>query len=70
MKITVYSRTHPAGVEKDSSFLTPAVIECIETTGVFRGNCPCCTLPIVVREPGAELTAIDEHHLLHGDQLQ
>lgn len=72
MKVRVFSLTHPVGVEKDASFLTPAVMECIETTGVFRGTCPCCDKTIVVRMIGerSAMTAGDEHFLLHGSKPQ
>jgi len=75
MMYRVYSKTHPEGVARDGEIdptflgvMTPAIIDCIEHSGVYRGACPCCDKPIVVRMAGerSTLTAGDEHFLLHG----
>jgi hypothetical protein len=63
----IYSVTIPEGVLKDVE-LTPEIVAEIDAKGVWRGGCPCCGKPLVIRYGGerSAMTAGDEHFLLHG----
>jgi hypothetical protein len=67
MKVILYSKLVPRGVTRDSDVMPAWIMEAIETSGVYRGDCPCCDRRIVVRMAGERfnMTAGDEHFLLH-----
>jgi len=65
--IRIFSKSRPEGVVKDNELMTPEVLASVETTGVYRGKCPCCDKRIVVRHAHMSASAGDEHYLLHGD---
>lgn len=74
MKVRIFSTVRPEGVERDASILPlfDTVVATIEASGVYRGTCPCCDKPIVVRgvNDRPSMSAGDEHYLLHGSPPQ
>lgn len=68
MSLVIFSIGHPEGVASSWEAVHHVIAEAVKAKGVYRGSCPCCNRPIVVRSDDngtASMTAGDEHFLLH-----
>jgi hypothetical protein len=70
MRYKIFTQSQLGGVIKPAEMLTPEMAEAVERDRVWRGGCPCCARPLVIRNVDAVLSAGDEHFLLHGGLIQ
>lgn len=65
MSYVMFTKTNPDGIQRRRETFPHDICEAVDATGVWRGPCPCCGKPIVLREAGRSASVGDEHFLLH-----
>lgn len=72
MTLRIYSLAKPLGVERNgdevAEMLGTGIADAVAYAGVWRGACPCCEKPIVVRDGVSVLSTQDREFLLKGMQ--